>query len=116
MNELTQQYLETALWADGNEETEGLKFSPEAIEKAEQDIDEFTNLVDEKLGGEYYESIDHMNLVYDFWLNRNYHGSGFWDKPEIYGELNSQLLSNICQNNFCPSDIYAGDDNQIHII
>lgn len=30
---------------------------------------------------------------YDFWLTRNGHGTGFWDRPEIYGKENARILS-----------------------
>lgn len=29
---------------------------------------------------------------HDFWLTRNGHGTGFWDRPEIYGEENARIL------------------------
>lgn len=29
----------------------------------------------------------------DFWLTRNHHGSGYWDKPEVYGEETAKLLT-----------------------
>jgi hypothetical protein len=30
---------------------------------------------------------------HDFWLTRNGHGTGFWDRPEIYGEDRSRILT-----------------------
>ena len=30
---------------------------------------------------------------HDFWLTRNSHGCGFWDRPEIYGENLAQELT-----------------------
>lgn len=29
---------------------------------------------------------------HDFWLTRNGHGTGFWDRPEVYGETLSNQL------------------------
>jgi hypothetical protein len=31
------------------------------------------------------EGVDPEQAGHDFWLTRNRHGTGFWDKPEIYG-------------------------------
>lgn len=30
--------------------------------------------------------VDPSQAGHDFWLTRNGHGVGFWDRPEIYGE------------------------------
>lgn len=33
-----------------------------------------------------YLSDDQLDLAgHDFWLTRNGHGTGFWDRPEMYG-------------------------------
>src|SRR3990172_722524 len=31
-------------------------------------------------------NFDPKQLGHDLWLTRNGHGTGFWDRPEIYGE------------------------------
>lgn len=36
---------------------------------------------------------DTAQLGHDLWLTRNGHGSGFWDKPEIYGKENARILT-----------------------
>ena len=30
---------------------------------------------------------------HDFWLTRNGHGAGYWDRPEIYGDCYAALLT-----------------------
>ncbi len=35
---------------------------------------------------------------HDFWLTRNGHGAGFWDRPEIYGKLNSESFTKYSEN------------------
>ncbi len=38
-----------------------------------------------------YLSDDNIEQAgHDFWLTRNHHGTGFWDRPEIYGDTYSQ--------------------------
>ena len=29
----------------------------------------------------------------DFWLTRNGHGTGFWDRPEIYGDVLAEKMT-----------------------
>jgi hypothetical protein len=56
------------------------------------------------------------DLVYaghDFWLTRNGHGAGFWDRPEVYGEEEAQALTAIAES-FGPVDLYVGDDGRIY--
>lgn len=50
---------------------------------------------------------------HDFWLTRNGHGSGFWDRPEIYGEEKSQELTALAET-FGAVDLYVGDDGRIY--
>lgn len=50
---------------------------------------------------------------HDFWLTRNWHGSGFWDRPEIYGEEKARELTALA-NTFEVVDLYVGDDGRIY--
>lgn len=34
---------------------------------------------------------------YDFWLTRCGHGAGFWDREEIYGEREAEMLTDLCK-------------------
>ena len=52
---------------------------------------------------------------HDFYLTRNGHGSGFWDKPEIYGEKYSKILTEISKN-FGEASPYVSDDGEIEIM
>jgi len=39
-----------------------------------------------------YLSDDHITQAgHDFWLTRNGHGTGFWDRPEIYGDYSDKF-------------------------
>lgn len=50
---------------------------------------------------------------HDFWLTRNGHGTGFWDRPEVYGEEKAQELSALAET-FGVVDLYVGDDGRIY--
>lgn len=77
-------YLEAALWAASDSEGDNLDeqfsihdFSQKAIDEAVSDSNKFigANLKDlEQSGG------DHSQHGHDFWLTRNGHGTGFWDR------------------------------------
>jgi len=48
---------------------------------------------------ECYLSDDNREQAgHDFWLTRNGHGTGFWDKPEIYGEHNAKRFTKIAES------------------
>ncbi len=47
-----------------------------------------------------------------FWLNRNGHGSGFWDEDTIPNDV-GERLSEACED-FGECNLYVGDDRQIH--
>ena len=40
---------------------------------------------------------DPVQLGHDLWLTRNGHGTGFWDRAEVYGEENSRILTLMAQ-------------------
>jgi hypothetical protein len=47
---------------------------------------------------------------HDFWLTRNHHGAGFWDRG--YGKLGEILTD--AAHSFGTYDLYIGDDGEIH--
>lgn len=84
-------YLCTALWVE--DETGKADFAKKAKIKAKHDCEVFINKVyaeftpDEAVAILEYCGSDVTCLAgHDFYLTRNGHGSGFWDK-EIYNEL-----------------------------
>ena len=45
-----------------------------------------------------YLSTDNIAQAgHDFWLTRNGHGTGFWDRPEIYQVQYAQFFTNIAK-------------------
>jgi|11BtaG_2_1085332.scaffolds.fasta_scaffold00312_30 hypothetical protein len=46
-----------------------------------------------------YLSPDNIEQAgHDFWLTRNGHGAGFWDKPEVYGETYAEKFTKIAES------------------
>lgn len=53
-------------------------------------------------------------IGHDLWLTRNGHGSGFWDKEDLYGPITSEHLdayATTCGEVY----VYAGDDGLLYI-
>lgn len=62
------------------------------------------------------ELADSARAGHDFWLNRNGHGSGFWDEyfgkdTELYAAFQRLSDASKAWGSF---DLYIGDDSQIH--
>lgn len=119
-------YMECALWASNDEATpDGGEpmdanydlgdFSLELLDEIDRDVREFVaaNEADVALcalHGEFtFEGVGH-----DYWLTRNGHGAGFWDRE--YGHQDAldagQRLTKACQ--YTEYHLYIGDDDQIY--
>ena len=106
-------YLETAVWAGHDEEGRALDrdydatyFSDEAVLQAVQDSNDFiqANRADlESVGSEAMHG-------HDFFLTRNGHGTGFWDRG--YGEAGERLSA--AARVYGTADVYVGDDGRLH--
>jgi hypothetical protein len=100
------QYLETVLWAesdnsDPNTGGDPLQdnftvddFTDAAREQARAELTAFwseASRVLEMLERDGRGAPDASSWPHDFWLNRNGHGTGFWDKKEKYGDAAEAL-------------------------
>lgn len=50
---------------------------------------------------------------HDFWLTRNGHGAGFWDRSELDKPTQGRLTK--AAHAFGNSDLYVGDDGRIYV-
>lgn len=107
-------YLEAALFTsnDLSDDTPLDKltisdFSPEALARAKKDCDLFV-----RAGKEFLDEakMDDAAAGHDFWLTRNGHGAGFWDRD--LGDVGDRLTE-LCKF-FGETDLYLGDDRQLH--
>lgn len=122
--DVVNQYLETALWSSGDGELEYLDseydvsdFDQGSVNKAKQDIEKFIKRADEEgVLDAYLDAFvgdSWANLGHDFWLTRNGHGVGFWDRNEIDDEV-GQKLTDIAKE-FGEVHPIVGDDGKIYI-
>lgn len=113
-----EAYIECALWASTDDDGENLDdytiddIDPASLAKLrEYALDFFT--ANRELFGLHYDQAGH-----DFWLTRNGHGAGFWDRGNLYldeetGEDNGRKLTDAAHA-YDGCDLYIGDDGKIY--
>jgi hypothetical protein len=133
----TLAYADCMLWAETDADGEALDirydindFSDEAWQTIVDDCAEFQATNAELLNAACYTDWFHPgddtekpkgwtrdwdypieSAGHDYWLTRNGHGAGFWDRG--IGELGDKLT--IAAKSNGSRDIYIGDDNKLHI-
>lgn len=106
-------YAVCALWSSTGDDGEPLDASydiqdiaPESFAQMREDVKAFVeaNTYDLVASG-----LGEAQIGHDFWLTRNGHGAGFWDRG--LGELGNRL-SAACRHQ--DVYLYVGDDGKIH--
>ena len=91
-------FIATALWT--SDEEVGSKatlnqFERPSLESLIEQCQQFISVATER--GYLLPLVDMSQAGHDFWLTRNGHGAGFWDRDEeVYGEGNGVNLSTLC--------------------
>jgi hypothetical protein len=111
-----EAYLECALWLATDEDGEPLDkggwsadhFSLESLSRCARDCRAFLESADEFIG---YSELTSAEAGHLFWLSRNGHGSGFWDRGEhpVFAELHATAKR--CGE----AHVYIGDDSRLHV-
>jgi len=121
-------YLETALWADTDEDdmekiglSPGGKYdegdidisviAPESIANAVEDCDMFLDAVEKGGSTELRDRVDCWDGGHDFWLTHQGHGAGFWDGD--WGGAGDTLTE--ISGQFGQVCLYVDDDGQVYI-
>jgi hypothetical protein len=112
---LLSAYVECALWSSTDEDGEALDavytvddLAPEALASMQAECEDFVALLEQ-------ESIDWSDwsdeqLGHDFWLTRNGHGAGFWDRGYALGDR----LTALCKP-YGSSDLYVDEDGSVYV-
>lgn len=126
LDTFTRAYIECALWSstDNADESGGEPLdanysaddiAPETLQRMIADCTAFQsdNANELKIVSDV---CDDSRAGHNFWLNRNGHGSGFWDEyngndANLRGAFT--LLSDASEA-WVSFDLYVGDDGQIH--
>ena len=116
MHPILTAYLTCALWSSTNEDGKPLDdkyevkdFAPESVSAAEKEIEDFINLLQNE--GISWGVLTPEQFGNDFWLTRNRHGAGFWDRG--LGELGKRLTE--WAHTYGSSDAYVRDDEKVYL-
>lgn len=109
-------YLECALWAsvdDDGRPLDGLygfdDIAPESLQTMRAELADFVGYCQRE--GINLDTLAADQVGHDFWLTRNRHGAGFWDRG--LGDLGDRLTA--AAHTFGESDLYVGDDGNLHV-
>lgn len=126
LDDFTRSYIECALWCDestneyNHDNPEGDCISPHNSEN--WDIENLSNEALDRMQADCksfqysfgYMWKDDAQAGHDFWLTRNGHGAGFWDRDEsVYGVFADNLTEH--SQSFPEVYMYEGDDGKIYI-
>lgn len=87
--EILKHYLIAVLWTENLDNYEVANVSAESTQQATKDITEFVNKAGDLLTPEWTDE----QIGHDFWLTRNGHGAGFWDRDLP----NANELTKVCK-------------------
>ena len=111
---LFQAYVTAALWSSTDDDGTPLDskytsddVAAETLDRMLQDCKQFAeqhaDLIEES-------ELTDEQVGHDFWLTRNRHGAGFWDRR--LGEVGERLTE--AAHKFREFDLYVGDDGLIY--
>lgn len=110
-----EAYMDCALWSsmdeDGNPLDDGRDLNDihsDAQDQIRKECDDFIDYASELLEE---SELDPEQAGHDFWLTRNGHGAGFWDRG--LGEVGDALSR--AAKTFGSSDLYVGDTGDVHV-
>lgn len=118
----TRAYLECALWSstDNADDTGGSPLdesfgvediAAETLLEAKRDCEDFQEAQRDLLDQAYEQyGYSEASAGHDFWLTRNGHGAGFWDRG--LGEVGEQLTQ--ASHAYGSVELYVGDDGKVH--
>ena len=107
------QYLETALWSELDDDDEPLDgtysaddIAVSSLAEMRSDCADFVTANTDDLA-----DIDAAQAGHDFWLTRNGHGTGFWDRG--LGAIGDRLAS--AAKVYGTQGLTVGDDGQLYV-
>ena len=111
---ILHHYIVCALWSSTDDEGTALDanydvddLAPETVSQMREDIRDFTDVHLHLLQA---SGLTEEQIGHDFWLTRNRHGTGFWDRG--LGQVGDQLTK--ASHVYGEVYLYVGDDSKIH--
>jgi hypothetical protein len=83
---ILDNYLECALWTDEKDEKTISDVGASTITQAKKDITAFV-----EKSGKLLDEWSEEEIGHDFWLTRNHHGAGFWDRGRESGDKLTEI-------------------------
>lgn len=117
LNAVFSAYIECALWSSVDDEGYPLDdwataddIAAESLAEMEADVAAFVVDVGylAERNGWTAEQFGH-----DFWLTRNDHGAGFWDRGRDHAGAGDKLTQ--AAHVYGSSDLYVGDDGKVYV-
>lgn len=105
INTITHHYLVCAAWSDSPDDATGSTFGSLSKDMAYKECANFVAKAGELLDDWSDEQIGH-----DFWLTRNHHGAGFWDR----GLPNGDELTELAKT-FPERSLYVSGNDELEI-
>ena len=119
LDAFTQGYIEAAFFTDtGYPENEDLEdadtseIAPDALTKVIADCANWQEKNAELLQLAYDRDYEPVQAGRDYWLTRNSHGAGFWEREELEADSLGDKLSDACR--YSSVNMYRGDDGLIY--
>jgi hypothetical protein len=121
------QYVRTALWASIDEQPDGQggpslderygpdDLAPETLDSMRADLADFIHHADPRALAFWEAELGAGQVGHDFWLTRNGHGAGFWDR--FMTGIGASFGNHLTEAAKCygESYLYAGDDDLIYV-
>lgn len=104
----TTAYVECALWTEYLDTEYGaLDIVPESLLRIMADCAAFQD-------ANWPDIAEDMSRAgHDFWLTRNGHGCGFWDRSDWSADVGDRLT--VASEAFGECELYIGDDGRIYL-
>ena len=119
LQKVLEHYIECALWSssdpDGGAEyldQTDATLSDAAKREMAADCQDFLEANEDDLDRFSEFGFAEPQIGHDFWLTRNGHGAGFWDRGA--GDVGERLTEAAKAHGSC--DLYIGGDGKIHIM
>lgn len=121
LDSFTQGYVEAMFWTDtgSDHEEEGLgedasfaELAPDSLARIVEECRRWQEANATLLQEAYERDYSEERAGHDYWLTRNGHGAGFWDREELEEGKLGDKLSKACE--YRSRSIYRGDDDLIY--
>lgn len=120
--EIVDNYLACALWTEEIDDKAVFEFAPASRKQAEKDVDLFIEKIEENIKTnaincpdleDFCISFLAEQLGHDFWLDRNHHGAGAWDRnyPNNVGAILTKIATSFKDIN----DVFVSGDGSVVI-